>query len=428
MKTIMKTMKMRPEWSCIAGLLLMPVSIFSQINSLDSLRAEIEAIKEEMRRQKLSQVMPELTFESYAGMGPAASKVYYAQKGLSIAGYGDVFYSRYLNQSKNAIGDALRFVPYIGYKVSDKIVINSELEIEHAGIGNVTTRVPEVYTEFVYTDFLLNRHFNFRTGLILLPISITNEFHEPTVYNGVFRPEVEQTLVPTVWRDLGLMAYGDITRGFTYKISLTNGLRTDPVKDWIKEGRQRGAKANMNEIAGTFRINYEGISGLTIGSALYYGGASAGEGGKNKPTYAEKALYTIFVSDMQYQAHNWNIKAMYVAGMASGDSTYKAVKGRSAQVEGFYFQAGYNIWPWLSERPDQLLFPYLRYEQYDLHKKVFIGEQDKNKWNAVFVSGINFYPHPQIVFKADYMIRSKTVNKFEPDEKTQLNVGLGFIF
>lgn len=411
-----------------AGICLIGLNSFAQ-SALDSIRLELEALKEDMRRQRLQSVMPELTFESYSGLGPAASKVYYAQKGLSIAGYGDIFVSQYFNQNKIAKGDVLRFVPYIGYKVSDKIIINSELEIEHAGIDNAFNKEPEVYTEFLYTDFLINKHVNLRSGLILLPISIMNEYHEPTVFNGVFRPEVEQNIIPTVWRDLGLMAYGDLWKGFAYKVSLTNGLRTEYVTDWIKNARQKGANVNFNQLATTVRINYQGIQGLIAGVAMYYGEGSAGGGGQTLTPVREKAQYAMYVTDLQYQAHRWNIKAMYVIGQADGDSAYRSVPGRSREVEGFYAQAGYNIWPWINKKTtDILLYPYVRYEQYNLHKKVFTGSENPAKWNAVLTTGLNFYPHPQIVFKADYTIRSKKVRTFEPGNNTQLNLGLGFIF
>jgi hypothetical protein len=106
-----------------AGLLLTaPLFTFSQ-TATDTLRMEIEALKEEMRVLRLSSLIPQIEMQSFSGLGPAASKVYYSPQGLSIAGYGEVVYENYLHDTKTDRGDVLRFVPYIGYKFSDKISI-----------------------------------------------------------------------------------------------------------------------------------------------------------------------------------------------------------------------------------------------------------------------------------------------------------------
>lgn len=47
-----------------------------------------------------------------------------------------------------------RFIPYIGYKFTDSIILNAEIEFEH---GANTERGGEVTVEFLYLDFLLMR-------------------------------------------------------------------------------------------------------------------------------------------------------------------------------------------------------------------------------------------------------------------------------
>jgi hypothetical protein len=53
-----------------------------------------------------------------------------------------------------------------GIKFNEKIVLNTEIEIEHAD---------EIYAEMVSLDFLLSDKINFRADLLLTPVGITNE-------------------------------------------------------------------------------------------------------------------------------------------------------------------------------------------------------------------------------------------------------------
>ena len=38
---------------------------------------------------------------------------------------------------------------------------------------------------------------------MLVPMGIVNEYHEPTTFNGVERPSMDKSIVPTTWREIG---------------------------------------------------------------------------------------------------------------------------------------------------------------------------------------------------------------------------------
>lgn len=385
---------------------------------------EADVLKEEMRKLRLDVVMPQIEYKSYSGLGPAASKIYYTPRGLSIGGYGEVTYSNYLHSSKTDKGDTYRFVPYFGYKFSDKILMNAEVEFEHGG--------DEISVEFAYLDFMLDPRFNVRSGLILVPISRTNEYHEPTVFYGTFRPDVESQVIPTTWRELGVMAYGDLGRGFSYKAALINGLKTDNISDWIRSGRQSGKEANYNKFAGVLRLDYSGVPGLAIGGSAYYGGAESKGGGSERGT--EKANIGLYVLEAQYQAGNAFVKGLYAFGDASGNGAYEKA-GRAKQVYGWYAETGYNIFPHIKPESIMSLTPFARYERYNLNDEVFTGSPNESKDREVFTVGLDFKPHPQIVIKADYQMRDTESGLpegkgtgFDENKINQFNVGLGFIF
>jgi hypothetical protein len=53
---------------------------------------------------------------------------------------------------------------------------------------------------------MVHRRFNLRRGMVLVPVGIINERHEPPTFNGVERTMVDTVIVPTTWRDVGVGA------------------------------------------------------------------------------------------------------------------------------------------------------------------------------------------------------------------------------
>ena len=109
--------------------------------------------------------------------------------------------------------DFLRAVLYAGYKYNDWILFNSEIEFEHATTktSNGTAR-GEVSVELAYLDFAISQPLGARAGMLLMPVGLTNEWHEPTTFHGVRRPSVEQSVIPTTWRENGVGVFGDQRR------------------------------------------------------------------------------------------------------------------------------------------------------------------------------------------------------------------------
>ncbi|MGI8893502.1 MAG: hypothetical protein ACR2GN_08575, partial [Bacteroidia bacterium] len=81
------------------------------------------------------------------------------------------------------------------------------------------------------------------------------------------------------------------------------------------------------------------------------------------------------------------------------------------------------------------LSPFVRYDKYNLNKKVFTGLPDKSKDRSVLTVGLDYKPHPLVVLKADYQMRDTQsaadegkgagLDEWKID---QFNMGIGFIF
>lgn len=191
----------------IAGLIFLFVELVSaQATAPDTLREllrRIDILVQEVEGIRLGEVA-ERTYESRFGMGPAASQVYQLKKsGVSLAGYGEVLYQNLSRSTDAGIAtaqkdeiDYLRHVMYVGFRFSERILFNSEMEVEHGSSG----RKGEVSMEFGYVEVRLGQALHARTGMLLVPVGIINELHEPTTFPGALRPETESAIIPTTWR------------------------------------------------------------------------------------------------------------------------------------------------------------------------------------------------------------------------------------
>jgi len=122
---------------------------------------------------------------------------------LTLGGYGEVHYNQPINnnQKNNGVLDVHRLVVLLGYNFNTKVQFVSEIEFEH---------VSEVFIEQAFLQYKLNSYLNFRAGLMLIPMGIINEFHEPTTFNGVERPAIDTRISPTTWREIGVGITGNI--------------------------------------------------------------------------------------------------------------------------------------------------------------------------------------------------------------------------
>ena len=189
----------------IAAILLTATALLGQTSTrqdtLKELIRRIEILTEEIEEKKLGAVAED-KYESKFGMGPAASRIYHLTKpGASIAGYGEAVYNAFANVKedgsaagqKNQI-DFLRQIIYVGFRFNDWILLNTEIEFEHAKAGD--GQPGQVAVEFGYIDLQFQPAFNLRTGMVLIPVGIINEFHEPTTFQGALRPETERFIIP----------------------------------------------------------------------------------------------------------------------------------------------------------------------------------------------------------------------------------------
>src|SRR6187397_1670117 len=173
----------------------------------------------------------------------------------TLSGYMEIHLNKVEDRPTEA--DLHRFVLMVGHSFSDRIKFWSEVEVEHAFVEG-EEESGEVAIEQAYIDLSMHRRFNLRAGMVLTPVGILNERHEPPTFHGVERTFVDSVIIPTTWHDVGVGAFGDLGRGFSYKTYLMPGLDATgfTADEGIAEGRQQGGQADASDPAITGRLEY----------------------------------------------------------------------------------------------------------------------------------------------------------------------------
>ncbi len=410
-------------------------------------------VAEAVESLKSSLTIPEeVELEGEYGFAPAASKVYKRDRGLSIGGYGEIVFRKPTTDRVRTSGgvtvdqtrsDAQRIVLYAGYKFNDWILFNSEIEFEHGTTDTTVTQGSggSVSVEFAYLDFLLSEYANVRGGVVLAPMGITNEIHEPTGFFGVDRPLVDQTIIPTTWREVGGGLFGSLLPDLTYRMYAYNGLNAAGFSpSGFRGGRQKGTKALANDWAFIGRFDYEPVSDLIMGTSVYSGNSGQGqvlEGDSGSAVRIPSALTTIWEAHGQWRWRGLEARGMVAASWLSdaGELTTALREvGRldrdetiANQMLGMYAEAGYDVLPLFLPETNQQLLPFFRYEYNNTQLHVPSGPTfmaDSAFQDRIWTIGLNYKPIPQVVLKADYRDWSPVTG----ERADTFDLGIGFIF
>jgi opacity protein-like surface antigen len=346
--------------------------------------------------------------QSFTGLGTAASKVYRSKSKLSIGGYGVM---NYVNQEGKApVTDLYRFIPYIGYRFSDNIIMNTEIEFEH---GGKESDGGYGIVEFSYLDFLIHKNFNVRVGHLLVPVGNVNLKHEPINFLGVNRPQTEKYIIPSTWHHNGLMAFGQISENIEYQAGIIDSLDGTDIGGGTRSARQGGRNKSANNFSMVARIDYKDVdNGLEAGVSFL-------NGKFNEDTTAtlvgiEDESITLVDIHANYKANGVEAKFLLVSSTVS-DKDLIGYEGS----EGMYLTVGYDIMPLISSDSNSQMLPFLRYENYD---KLIQSGQDDAVTNIT--AGVNYRPHSNVVVKADY-VTTKVKNA---DDNHAVELGLGYLF
>jgi opacity protein-like surface antigen len=394
-----------------------------------------EVLADEVQSAKLGSVIPEKAeLKSQWGLGPAASSVYNTKQGLSIGSYGEATYRNFVSDEgdKKDQTDFLRAVAYLGYKFNDWVLFNSEIELEHGTTseigGDSGSSEGEVSVEFAYLDFLLDEAINARVGMMLVPMGFINEMHESPFYHGVARPEVEQRIIPSTWRENGFGFFGKLGDDIEYRTYLMNGLRASRFgASGVRSGRQKGNRSLIEDIAWTGRLDYtpSAAPGLLVGTSFWWGNSGQGEEFAGETPSVNT---TIIDAHLQYHYRQFEFRALgaytFIDDTELLNRELDTVIGE--EQRGWYAELAYDVMPVIGGETTQYLAPFVRYETFDTHAKVADGfTADPGRDKIVFTAGLTYKPIPQVALKLDYR---NIDNDGSSEDADEVSFGMGYAF
>ncbi len=359
---------------------------------------EIESLKSKLSETDEKVEATGERVEEVAAKGAEGGMVEGWWKRTSLGGYGEMHY----NGGNADEIDYHRFVLYIGHQFSDRIRLQSEIELEHSLAGDGAPG--EVELEQAYIEFDLTERTRARAGLFLLPIGILNETHEPNTFFGVERNIVENAIIPTTWWEGGVSGHATFGRGFSADLAVHSGLNVDPTTYTIRGGRQKVAEAIAEDGAVTGRLKWTGMPGVELAVSAQYQ--------DDITQNAENVNATLLEAHANIRRGPWSLRALY-ARWDLGGAGPKAL-GRDEQY-GYYIEPGY-FFP-LGEGE---LGVFGRYAEVDNTA----GDSVDSKYKQTTV-GLNYLPHPSVVLKADYQFEERPSNQTEDN---RVNLGVGFMF
>ena len=388
---------------------------------VEELERRLELLAEEVERLRSGEPEIELTDDRTRALGlaPSAAATYRRGAGVSIAGYGEMLFENYASDRTSQF-DYLRAILYAGYRFNDKFLFNSEIEVEHA---------KEIFVEFAYVDYLATDNFGVRAGMLLVPMGLVNEFHEPTVFLGAERPVTERSIIPSTWRENGGGVYyaDDRISMRAYVVNGFNGLAFS--SSGVRGGRQKGGKAKSTDMAITGRFDYTPTPGVFFGASFYTGGSGQGEVVVDDVEYGVRT--SIFDVHAQAQVRGFDVRGLFAqANLADTDRLNQLLgltgsNGVGETLRGGYVQIGYDLLSQVPEAAGVGLTPYVRWEKVDTQAAVAAGfTRSPSKNNTYTTFGVELKPIPGIVVKVDHMWVSNAADS----GVNQFNVNVGYAF
>lgn len=411
-------------------------------------------------KEDTTKTIERLKYQQQPGLALAASKIFFSDKRYSISGFGEFNYVPYQkNVNTNAedlelyYSGLYRYATFFGYRLTDKLIWNSEFQIEF-----LHYKTEEAHYEIVveaFLDYLFKDYLKARLGFYPLTIGYVNNNDEPVMFYSVNRPEVERIITPTSWIEFGTMFYGKITKDLNYSLGFSQGLNSKDYLSgtWIRQGRSIRLDV-PNALSINPQLNYTGIKNLTLSVSGYYGNSGQGEEVEIDNQIVDvDANIKLTTGYAKYDWKNFRFVTVGTYGLLSDTDkihylTYNESTNNGQvlgkEVYGYLFELGCDILPYfrdesnvknkknfLYDTHEMKLSLFGRYERLNTHQSVHEELRDlprtENNMN-IWTFGVNFNTKENIVIKANYQYRN---NLFEGDPNPIKNIfetGIGFIF
>lgn len=311
-----------------------------------------------------------------------------------------------------------------------------ELEWEHALACAGCSGLVEV--EEGYLGWEPANRMELQAGLVLVPFGQVNLRHAPGEYYGTDRPRVDQLVVPTTWRELGVSFQ---TRG-DVRVSLALTTAPDPTamgRDGLLPTLGMGSHVRANAPAGTARLEVEPMDDTVLAASLY--GANLGPNGDFYDAAGERLNLLLPLGGAEIDLRS-RFSAFDLRAEAAGFAFPEAEVLLAARREdgspyftddavvptswyGAYVEGAVDVLHWVPSAGEQEAHVFGRAEAYDTTAGVPDGrERDPSRQVVEWTTGLAWHPIRPIVVTADLALRDR---KLGLDER-QLDLGLSWSY
>ncbi|NNE03562.1 MAG: hypothetical protein HKN52_10385 [Eudoraea sp.] len=345
---------------------------------------------------------------------------------VTVGAYGEILYNQ--PEGDNGELDIQRLVLLFGYRFNDKTQFVTELEVEH---------VEEIFVEQAFVNYNVANNVNLRGGLMLVPMGIVNEFHEPTTFNGTERPAMDNAIIPTTWREIGIGVNGRFNSiSLGYQAYIFNGFKSTESdgeggfngflkgSNGLRGGRQKAIKSTVDSPTFSTKIDYYGIRGLRLGLASYFGRTQAADDVEELD--GANIGIAMVGADARYATGRFTARGQFVYTSLKDTEAYNNLTGRDlgSALQGWYVEGAYNLLP---ANQQQKLFAFTRYERFDTHASTAGGLVENDAYDRTDItSGLTYHIAPGVVVKGDYQFRTNALDN--DSVKNRLNFGIGVWF
>jgi hypothetical protein len=281
--------------------------------------------------------------------------------------------------------------------------------------------------EFAYVEVAPSPKLGIRAGMLLVPMGFLNELHEPPIFHGARRPEVEQAIVPSTWRENGAGLFGE-AGPFAWRAYLVSSLSSAGFSaGGLRGGRQSGARSKAEDLAFTARVDLTGVPGLLVGASAFTGETGQGVAVDGRPI---DGRVTLVEGHAQYELRGLRLRALGARSTVSDVPLMNQAlqltgnKTIGERQTGWYAEAAYDL---MTLRPagSWSVSPFSRYERLDTQDRVPAGfERDSATDRRVVTAGVGVKPIANVAFKADYQWHRNEART----GVGQLNLAVGYLF
>lgn len=364
--------------------------------------------------------------------------------------------------------DATRFVATLLATTASGWELEAELEIEHGGTGSAVElehdefgeveheieKGGEVQLEELYLERTFAGRYQLKLGRFYVGVGHLGSRYRPTDYLAATRSEVETTVVPGQWDELGLSFTAFLGR-VRATAQIVNGLDSTGFSSagWVSTGHQGAFEViRASDLAAVARVDVTVARGVELGAAGYAGNTSRNRPKADLVRDCPDADPTV-VAPCGYLWAPLTIGEVHgVLARGPVRATALALWGRLGNADditdrnrrlsnelgvartpvadtayGVSVEAGVDVAPALGLGRDRALEPFVRLERYDTMARTATGVFDNPRYQrTIGTVGAVLTLARHLTFKLD--VAQRRFGSAELRAETSVHAVAGFVY